>query len=208
MSSGIPDLEANPPAVEVSEPVVLASRSPRRKWILERMGVDFKIVPPTGVAELAPGGWLSPRQVPLENAFLKARRVADLVSPGRIVLGADTVVLIDSSLLGKPRNWQEAVEMLMALSGRWHEVITGVCLVRSKDNLLVSFADVSRVLFKSFDKTFAANYAERVGALDKAGAYAIQDGGDEIIERVDGSIFNVMGLPAERLAETFRAIQS
>ena len=96
--------------------------------------------------------------------------------------------------------------MLMTLSGRWHEVVTGVCLVRPADNSLVSFAETSRVLFKSFDKSFAADYAERVGALDKAGAYAIQDGGGDIIECVEGSIYNVMGLPAERLAEALRAV--
>jgi len=185
--------------------LVLASGSPRRRWILAEMGVEFRIVPP-GVEELEESAGMALSHIPLENAARKARAVAE-TAENELVLGADTVVAIDGELLGKPRDMEEAVEMLSRLSGRRHEVITGVHLVRLADKLETAFAEVSVVEFKRFDRRFAAEYAARVNALDKAGAYAVQDGGDEIVERVEGSIFNVMGLPAERLAETLEAIR-
>jgi len=194
-----------PPRVPGAK-LVLASASPRRRWILSEMDVEFRVEPPD-VEELDDDADMAPFHIPLENAVLKARSVAENAR-GELVLGADTVVAIDGKLLGKPRDMLEAVEMLERLSGRWHEVVTGVCVVRIADTTLLSFADVSRVKFKSFDKTFAAEYAERAGSLDKAGAYAIQDGGADIVETVDGSIFNVMGLPAERLASALTSIPS
>jgi len=185
--------------------IILASTSPRRRWILSEMGVDFKVVPPDVEEETFADGDFTIRHLPLQNASLKSRAVA-VDYPNALTLGADTIVGLDGDLLEKPRDMEEAVEMLLRLSGRWHEVVTGVCLTRLADDLTLSFAEISKVKFKRFDRDFAAEYAIRAKSLDKAGAYAIQDGGADIVETLEGSIFNVMGLPAERLAEAFQAL--
>ncbi len=175
-------------------PLILASASPRRDQLLREMGLRFTIVCPDGVEEVQTGA--APEILAIQNAQRKARAVAGQ-HPGALVLGADTIVVLDGEALGKPRDLPEAVRMLGRLAGRPHQVMTGLCLIHQHREL--AFHDTTRVWMKPLTPAEIKKYFERVNPLDKAGAYAAQELGDTIIERVDGSFSNVMGLPVERL---------
>lgn len=178
------------------ESLILASGSPRRRELLQQMGVAFEVVT-AGVPELdavsSPG--LAPVELALENARRKALAVAHL-RPGRWVLGADTVVALGPRLLGKPASPEQAREFLRALSGQVHEVITGCALVRGDDAPDI-FHEVTRVTFRALTDEIITHYLAEVHVLDKAGAYALQERGEWIVERVEGSRTNVIGLPTE-----------
>jgi septum formation protein len=180
--------------------LVLASASPRRLELLRGAGLEPLVRVPR-VDE-------SPR--PAEPAHLRVARLAtekaravasDLrASIARaVVLGADTEVVIDGFALGKPRDAAEAREMLRRLSGRTHEVLTGVHVLRLDDPRSTTAVEVTRVTFAAFDDSVAREYALGDEPLDKAGAYAIQGDGARLVSRVDGSLANVVGLPVERL---------
>ena len=185
--------------------LILASRSPRRTSLLRGAGIPFVAVdsrarersrPPRG-----PGG---PRLLAMANAEAKAAAVAR-AHPGRWVLGADTVVVLDRHLFGKPRNIADAARMLGRLQGRTHRVITAVCLLRPPGRGR-RFAVTSRVTFRALDAEGIRGYLRRVHTLDKAGAYAAQEHAWLIIRRVTGSWSNVVGLPMERLRRELRAL--
>jgi septum formation protein len=184
--------------------LILASASPRRQQLLAELGVPFDVCP-CALAEPAgkPSG-LTPAAWAEALACFKARAVADQ-HPGRWVLGADTVVSCAGELLGKPRDRQDARRMLELQAGRVSEVITGVCLVRRGP-------DVDRFIGSSITRVWMRDSrAEREGYLrggdwsGKAGAYGIQTVGDRLVERLDGSFSNVVGLPLELVARLLRA---
>jgi septum formation protein len=177
-------------------PFILASASPRREQLLREMGLRFTIVRPDGVDETDTGS--APDVVALHNAQLKARAVAGR-HPDAIVLGADTIVVLDGKIYGKPSDLPAAAVMLGKLAGRRHEVITGVCLIHKTE---ISFTDKSGVCMKPLTPAQIVAYHARMNPLDKAGAYAAQEFGESIIERIEGSFSNVMGLPVERLRAT------
>lgn len=182
-------------------PLILASASPRRAELLRSAGVEFKTV--AAVAEElhdAPSG-LAP--LVASNACAKALAVAASF-PRSVVLGADTLVWLDGLPLGKPRDLGEARRMLMALSGRTHQVATGVHLVRLEPRLQVEFHEVSYVRFRPLDEALVTEYLARVNTLDKAGAYALQEHGNLIVESVEGSRSNVVGLPVSRTLAALR----
>ncbi|MDA0813017.1 MAG: Maf family protein, partial [Verrucomicrobia bacterium] len=139
-----------------------------------------------------------------ENARSKAQWVAERY-PAAIVIGADTLVAIDGEALGKPRHMDEAVQMIERLSGRTHEVSTGVALCCVELNQSEKFHVVTRVTFKELKREQIASYFAKVNPLDKAGAYGAQEHGDEIIERIDGSWSNVVGLPMDELRVRYSA---
>jgi septum formation protein len=139
----------------------------------------------------------------LNNARAKATDIAAQF-PQSIVLGADTLVWLDGTALGKPADIEEARQMLARLSGRVHEVCTGVHLVRLNPHLQVEFHETTRVRFRSLDDAAIGAYLDKVDVLDKAGAYALQEHGDLIIESVEGSRSNVVGLPVERTLAALR----
>ncbi|MBQ9338150.1 MAG: septum formation protein Maf [Lentisphaeria bacterium] len=180
-------------------PVVLASASPRRRELLAALGIAFTVVP-AEVDEIgAEQGYPAEETVRL-NAVLKAEAVAR-TCPGSLVIGADTVVECGGRICGKPRGPEDAAAMLRALSGREHRVMTGVAFRLEKNRLERSFTEISRVTFKPLSEQTIRTYMELVDVLDKAGAYAIQEHSELIVERLDGSLSNVIGLPVERLAE-------
>lgn len=190
--------------------IILASGSPRRRELLGAMGVAFEVVT-ADVRELDADSspHLPPAALAQENARLKAEAVAAL-RPGRWVLGADTVVALDGKLFGKPGSLAEAAEFLRALSGHAHEVITGCALIAPDGNAELMH-DVSRVIFLPLSDETISRYLAAVPVLDKAGAYALQQHGEWIIERVEGSRNNVVGLPTEALERfllRYRAAQS
>jgi len=180
----------------------LASESPRRAELLRRTGIPFA-VEGASVAELTAG--FPPHELPVRNAVLKADAVARK-HPDDWVLGADTVILLDGRIFGKPRDLTEAADFLRLFSGRMHEVLTGVSLVCRKEKRREEFTAVTRVWFKPLTATVIAEYLRQVPVLDKAGAYAIQEHGELLVDRIEGDLDNVIGLPAAAVAATFHRL--
>jgi septum formation protein len=170
--------------------LVLASRSPRRRAILEQLGVEFRVEPPE-VAELEEG---DPRELVLENARRKAAAVE-----GERVLGVDTAVVLDDRALGKPHDAQEAERFLRMLSGRDHEVMSGIAL--RDDAGERSDVSVTRVRFRALDPRTIDWYVSRGEWGDCAGGYAIQGKGAALVEEIEGDYWNVVGLPVPALLE-------
>ncbi len=182
--------------------LILASASPRRRELLSKHAADFEVIV-SGVPEIEPPAchWSSAARL---NAVAKAKAVADL-RPDALVIGADTVIELGGRILGKPNDLQHAREMLRAMSGSTHNVATGVCLASVNGRVLCQFVDISVVVFKTLSASDIELYLGKAHVLDKAGAYAIQESGHIIIVRVEGSMDNVIGLPAARVAEAIAA---
>lgn len=178
--------------------LVLASASPRRRQLLAEHGYAFTVAP-ADVEEIAPPH-LTPREVVLWNARSKAHAIAR-ERPEEIVLGVDTLVAFKGRIFGKPRDLDEAFAMVSELNGRSHEVFSGVCIARLATGEERTFTEATRVHFRHLSDVQLRAYLTRIGPLDKAGAYAAQDDRGELIERVEGSFTNVIGLPMEALAE-------
>ena len=179
-------------------PIILASASPRRAELLREIVEEFQVIP--GHAEEFQPEQFSPVESCLLNAYRKARVIAKRF-PDALVVGADTEVCLGRRVFGKPRDREDAQRMLAELAGRTHLVITGVCLLHLRRHQQPLFADITRVTFKQLDAPEISDYLDRINPLDKAGAYAIQENGDMIVERAEGSFSNVVGLPVERLRE-------
>lgn len=183
-------------------PLILASASPRRTELLRREGFRFQVLP-ANVEEIEDGPGAA--GIALRNAERKADFIAAR-NPEATVIGADTVVELDGLILGKPADPDDALRILMLLSGRRHNVFTGVCIRNEARNIRVIFTDCTGVWFRSFDIDTAKRYMSQVNVLDKAGAYGIQERGDMLVERIEGLFSNIVGLPVERVAETLRVI--
>lgn len=182
--------------------LVLASRSPRRRELLLAAGLDNVTVVPSAAAESGdPSSGLA--SLVLHNARMKAAEVAPR-HPESVVLGADTLVWLDGDVLGKPQNPAEAARMLSRLSGRAHEVCTGVSLLRLSPHKQVEFHETTRVRFRKLSPGTIADYLAKVDVLDKAGSYALQEHGEMLVEAVEGSRSNVVGLPVERTLAALR----
>jgi len=188
---------ADCPSPRVVPRFVLASGSPRRRELLAKAGYEFDVISPL-VAEVS-CDWLTVRETTLCNATRKAWSVAQTL-PGAVVLGADTLVTVDNQILGKPADFADAVQILRRLSGRWHSVWTAVCLCHLALRKSEGFCVFSRVEFRDLTDRAIKRYLEKVNPLDKAGAYAAQGHGKEIIKRIEGSYSNVVGLPMEMAA--------
>ena len=178
-------------------PLILASASPRRRELLREHGYTFS-VEPADVAESTPPH-LTPGEITLRNARAKALAVARK-HPEALVLGVDTEVVFEGEVFGKPADLAAALAMVKRLTGRTHEVHTGVWLQHSAARRERGFVEISRVRFRRLSDAKLRAYHARVGPLDKAGAYAAQEDRGELIERVEGSFTNVIGLPMEALA--------
>lgn len=183
--------------------IILASASPRREQLLREMGLHFLVVQPDGVLEEKAG--MAPDVLAMHNAQRKARAVAGRHHDA-MVIGADTIVVLQTVMFGKPRDRGEAATMLERLAGRAHTVMTGVCLIHRALDTQLMFADTTRVWMKPLTRAQIGEYLEKIDPLDKAGAYAIQEHGAGIVERIEGSFSNVMGLPVERLRATLERI--
>lgn len=179
-------------------PLVLASGSPRRAELLRQLGLPFRVEVSQAPELSASSLHLAPHEICLGNAAAKARAVATRF-PDALVLGADTEVALDERVLGKPRSRREAAAFLATLAGRTHQVLTGVCLVCAAHRFRRSFAVTTHVTFHPLTAAQIAAYLRRVNPLDKAGAYAVQECGERIIEAIEGSLTNVVGLPLAAL---------
>jgi septum formation protein len=181
----------------------LASASPRRAELMRRMGLRFEIRP-THVEE-DDSGSAGPEEMVMENAKLKASTLSDL-EPDALVLGSDTTVALGKQVLSKPTDMEDARCMLQLLSGRTHTVYTAVALYWKLGSLAHVFFECSLVRFQELDDARINQYFQLVDPLDKAGAYGIQVGRELIVESVEGSVENVMGLPIQRLALTMEEL--
>ena len=186
-------------------PVVLGSRSPRRARILEGLDVDFVIDRPS-IEELAVDGE-TPEEHVARLSLEKALDVARRHDRGTLI-AADTIVVLDDRLLGKPEDPADAVRMLKSLRGRWHEVLTGVTVVRCSDGASATGLERTRVLFRRLTDAEIVDYVGCGEPLDKAGAYAIQDCGAAVVERVEGCFYNVVGLPVARLCRALEDLRA
>lgn len=173
--------------------LVLASSSPRRRQILSEAGYSF-IIRTTDTDESLPGGIC-----PEEAVKLLAERKAKAVKrePGETIIAADTVVALNGKILGKPQDEQDAFAMIRSLSGKTHEVYTGVCLIN--ENECIVFADKSLVEFRKLSDKEILEYIKSGEPMDKAGAYGIQGKASAFAKVTEGSFYNVVGLPMEKL---------
>lgn len=177
-------------------PLILASASPRRQELLRQAGLVFKVLPSEAAEIHQPQ--LTARELAQVNAYRKARAIAKK-NPDALVLGADTLVALETDLFAKPETLEAAYTMLQQLQGRTHEVVTGICLLHLRNHRQKVFAESTAVTFRPLDAVAIRRYLNLVNPLDKAGGYAIQEEGDLIVEKIAGSYTNVVGLPVERL---------
>lgn len=180
--------------------LILASQSPRRSELLRREGVVFTVV--VKDTEEEHDASLPPQVLCARNAAAKAEAVA-VDYPQATVLGADTLVFIDGTPLGKPADKEDAVRMLMRLQGRTHCVCTAVAVILPGGERR-DFADISYVTFRPLTESDVLRYMQLVNVMDKAGAYAIQEHGELIIESIEGDFDNIVGLPVTRLLQVLR----
>ena len=180
--------------------ILLASTSPRRIKLLSNLNLPFEVKTPR-ITE--PQILSEPRSSVIQNSLLKAQSVLDDVAEGYIV-AADTIVVKDDRILGKPQDKEEAVMMLGTLSGTTHVVFTGVTIINSANGETVSDVAKSLVYMKKLSDEEISAYVESGEPMDKAGAYGIQGYGSMIIERIEGCYFNVMGLPMSLLHDLFK----
>ena len=171
--------------------------------MLKKAGYEFEIVSPPD--DEVSHACVTIRELTVWNATRKALRIARTL-PNAVVLAADTLVTIDGCVLGKPVDFEDAVRILRRLSGRTHEVWTAVCIRHAARGKSHSFHETSRVHFRELGDRAIRDYLAKVNPLDKAGAYAAQGHGTEIIERIEGSYSNVVGLPMEAATRALRAL--
>ncbi|MFD2329772.1 Maf family protein [Cohnella sp. GCM10020058] len=187
-------------ASETRATLVLASTSPRRQQLIGLLGLPVEIVP-SYADEDTPEDW-RPARIVEALAHRKASAVLDRASqtPGAIVVGSDTIVVLDGDVLGKPKDREDAVSMLTRLAGRVHEVYTGLCCIEAASGRAVVSHSVTRVFMRALSKDQIARYVDSGEPMDKAGAYGIQEIGAMLVERIEGDFFTVVGLPVSMLA--------
>ena len=181
--------------------IILASTSPRRKEILEKTGLKFKVDKSACEEKILPG--MQPHAIARFLSREKARHVAVKYRKA-LVIAADTIVVLRGRLFGKPRNEKDAKEILKALSGKAHSVITGFTIIDTASNKELSGSTESKVFFKRLSRDEIESYVRSGEPLDKAGAYGIQGLGALLVRRIDGDFFNVMGLPLYALASSLK----
>jgi len=185
-----------------SKRVVLASQSPRRIELLKKIINDFEIK----VSNIDESINLNdPIRFVIEISKRKAQEVAQYINQG-IIIGADSIVVLDDEILGKPKDEQEAIWMLTNLSGRQHQVFTGVSIIKQPEDELISDYEVTNVKFRELESWEILKYIQTEKPFDKAGSYGIQDGSAVFAEKVDGCFYNVMGLPVTKLFKLLKPL--
>ena len=183
-------------AVDIKHKIILASASPRRRYILEKMGLEFEIIP-SSYEEFLENSDFTYEKIE-ELAYNKAKSVLDTTSfpffSYPLILSADTVVVLDGQILGKPQNKDDAICMLKQLSGQKHSVVTSICVVNSKNSERKMLSTTSYVEFKMLTNELIINYIEKYNPLDKAGAYGIQELPENFVKNIEGSFENIIGL--------------
>lgn len=183
--------------------IILASASPRRKELLETADISFEICV-ADVDESIPEG-TAPRDAAMLTASKKAAAVSE-IHPDSVVIGADTIVVADDMILGKPKNAEDAEKMLRLLSGREHLVITGVCLAQGCEKTV--FEKTSKVRFYELSDAEIKAYVATGEPMDKAGAYGIQGKGCVLVESIEGDYFNIVGLPVAATVKELKKLKA
>jgi septum formation protein len=178
--------------------LVLASSSPRRKELLKQLGLDFDIIP-SNIKETLKGE--TPGEMVKNLAMDKAMSVLPRVDRGKIIIGADTIVYMDGCIMGKPKDEGDAFSMLRKLSGRTHEVYTGLAVVNTTNSAVLLDYECTQVLMKDLTDKDIINYIKTGESKDKAGAYAIQGKGSLIVKSIKGCYYNIVGLPIGKLRD-------
>ena len=182
---------------------ILASKSPRRKKLLEQIGFKFSIIPSNFKESFNSN--IPPEALAESLARGKAMKVAQM-NKNKIIIGADTVVSLNGNLFGKPRNNQESFKMLKNLSGESHEVITGVSLILLNENIDYTFNQITYVTLTNITDEEILSYIKNFNTLDKAGSYGIQDGFSIFVKNINGCYFNVMGFPLSKFFKQYKTI--
>jgi septum formation protein len=185
------------------KPIILASNSPRRRELLRQIGVPFSVCPADVDERILPGE--KAEAYALRVALDKARAAAKIAGKG-IVIGADTIVVLGSDILGKPADARDAERMLSLLSGKMHAVITGLALVDAATGEQWSAAAITRVWFRELSPSEVTAYVATGEPMDKAGAYGIQEKGALLVRKIEGCYFNVVGLPLSLLGDMLREL--
>lgn len=183
-------------------PVVLASASPRRKALLNALGLDVEVM--TSTVDEVSGG--APDEAVRHNAQAKRDDVVKRLAIPAVVVAADTLVVLDGRILGKPADLDEACAMLEALSGKTHQVLTGVAVVDTQSGRTADGVEATRVTFRSLSGAEIRRFVDAVRPIDRAGAYTVDGPGSLLVESYDGCYQNVLGLPIVRLDALFREI--
>lgn len=181
--------------------IILASKSPRRKEILEQIGVSFTIIP-SDKEEIITSN--DPEAVVKELALCKAEDIASSITKDAVIIGTDTVVVLNNKILGKPKDENHAKEMLCSLQNQWHEVYSGVALIIKKtgsEDKVINFAVKTKVSIAPMSKKQITDYVATKEPLDKAGAYGIQGKFAVYVNGLDGDYYNVVGLPISKIYE-------
>jgi septum formation protein len=186
-------------------PIILASASPRRRELLAEAGFEFKVIPPRINESNFRAEYTNPYEYAKQVALAKANKVAKRY-PEHLVIGADTVVDFGGEIVGKPDNAKDAEKITRKLFSAHHKVITAVAIVRLSDNIELVESDTTTVYPKRLTDGQIAKHIKSESWKDKAGAYAIQETGDEFVERIEGSLTNVMGLPMELFQKILRSV--
>lgn len=181
--------------------LILASASPRRKELLEQIGMSFRIIPAKGEEKNTKK---LPHEVVMELSAQKAMEVAKLQTEDCLVLGADTIVAVGEEILGKPKDEQDALRMLMLLQGRKHEVYTGVTLYETGREKINTFYEKTEVYMYPMTEEELVEYIKTGEPMDKAGAYGIQGIGAKLIQKIHGDYNNVVGLPVARIYQEIK----
>jgi len=189
--------------VKEGDSIILASESTRRVDILRTLGISFSIIPPN-IDERREKDEL-PKDFVLRMSYEKANKVGSLF-PDKWVIGADTVVVLKSKILGKPKTDRDAFNMLKVLSGKWHRVITGYCVLNISRNITYRDAVETRVYLRDLSDDEIKRYIKTSEPFDKAGSYAVQGKGGYMVKEIKGSYANVVGLPICEVAEALLSL--
>jgi septum formation protein len=185
--------------------IILASNSPRRVEILHRLNFDFIKKSPLFIEETFNKSDFLPELLPLVLAQKKALSISENY-PDDLIIGCDTVVILDKSIFEKPSSLDDAISMCSKLSGKTHRVITGVSLNVHAKSIMCSFIDTTYVTFKVLSLNDIKQYLKLINPLDKAGGYAIQEHGDLIVDSIKGSYDNIVGFPTEKIIKSLQII--
>ncbi len=183
---------------------ILASQSPRRKQLFQWAEIDFEIMI-ADTDESFPEG-LSPQEASIYIARQKALAIKDKTGTVKTIIAADTIVVLNHEIIGKPKNREDAIAILSRLNGQLHEVITGVSIIANKE---INFCDVTEVSFHTLSHSDIVYYVDQYKPYDKAGAYAIQEWIGVIgIKSINGDFYNVMGLPVSRVVQALKSLKT
>jgi septum formation protein len=188
------------------EPLVLASASPRRQALLAGQGLGFEVVPST-LKEPDPEPGETPADYAARMARIKGQDIAAR-HPDKVIVSADTIVVQDARILGKPKDAADALAMLSSLSGRWHEVMTGFCVLRQREGISLCRTVTTRVHMALNSPDMLKAYVDTREPMDKAGAYGIQGIGAFLVDEVQGSYTNVVGLPLRSVLDFLLEIEA